>query len=388
MSYYPTEAEQMKNADSLQTFVDIKHVLMGSLPAQTTSVYSELIIVNYTRNTIVVIDERNNRTTVPPCLEAEYRGTVQIDHRSSNQVRDKRMRSGAVESLLDGTRISIPYWMLVTGTYYVEHLNLLLTNCTTGANILHPMSSPLYTSALVKAIKEECSLHDQPTMRFLANDPEGRVSTIYGCIADKVIAIPCTNQPDVDAAFATLNIVLSTPDDNLIFHRVKIEELVSTGRMCLEENMMITTLGLTREEAENAMVARRKLQKQSLIDATNKRMAQEREDTKEREQRLVEDAKAERERFKVKLENSEAANAQLKAQLQTAESKAAEWHSLYTVQAERAEADEKVRKANAAADSEAIKTAGVVWKIAAGFIIAVAVPIIKHYIAATSSKKE
>jgi chromosome segregation ATPase len=149
----------------------------------------------------------------------------------------------------------------------------------------------------------------------------------------------------------------------------------------------LTALGLSWEEAAIATKAAKKQQDQRIFDFTDKRMAKEREEMELQTKQILEDAKAEKERLKSKLELLEATNIQLKSQLQSAEAKATEWQSLYRVHTERSEMDEKVRKANAIADSEALKTAGVVWKVAAGLVIAVAVPIIKHYIAVTSKKE-
>lgn len=383
----------------IQTHVDKSFRIQPTL----SGYYVEFLVCNMTRNTIVIIDEQNHRAYIQPCREVPARNCVQIEYRYCNGTREKRTRNSATEVAIDSTKITIPGWLIETGSQYIKQLNILIANVAIGATMMHPSSNGPYTEALVEAVEKICDPETSTSLRFLVNDPQARYTEIYGALGSSIFEISCTHIIDdgENQEEATLNIIAGTNKRTYVQARVCIEELFDKGTLSLDSAEVPIALGLTPSEAEAAGQIQARRAEQRIFECVNVRMSNERKafevqlaNAQSKLEETVEEHKAVLGRAKSKLDTSETTCSNLKAELAAAKQAGMEWHALYDAhiqekkvleeckaeEAKRMEAEEKARRAATATsysnDTEAMKFIHMACKLFGGALVAVAVPYV------------
>lgn len=151
--------------------------------------YSEVLIQNNTRNTIVVIDCNNNKTNVPP-ISGNHIGREMVIiwiRKTINPTVDTNNRPNQIP----GTRINIPLHDLNReGGFYIDEINMVLCTEATATIASHPKSSVTFADASDQARSQMIEALDKsPTLKLTANDPEGRYNKLFTTFGDMLVEI-------------------------------------------------------------------------------------------------------------------------------------------------------------------------------------------------------
>ena len=168
-------------------------VRVGPLTRSFPTFYSELMIQNNTKDNIIAIDSANNHKIIPPVSTNQFgRETVVIWFRSTIE---PTVDGNNTPHQIDGNKIVIPKHELNhEGGCFIPEINTVL--CTEAMAIMatHPRSSVTYLDASEEAqSKVADTIQDAPTIKLVANDPEGRYNKLYTVIGDILIEIQISN---------------------------------------------------------------------------------------------------------------------------------------------------------------------------------------------------
>ena len=151
--------------------------------------YSELFIQNSTKSTIVVIDCNNNKINVPPMSGNQIgRETIIIwTRKTTNPTLDHNNTAQNIP----GTRTSISLHDLNReGGFYINEINMVLCTEASATTAAHPKSSISFADAADQARGEMLrTLDEAPTIKLIANDPEGRYNKLYTTFGDILVDI-------------------------------------------------------------------------------------------------------------------------------------------------------------------------------------------------------
>ena len=151
--------------------------------------YSEVFIQNSTKSTIVVIDCNNNKTNVPPMSTNQIgRETIIIWTRTTTA---PTLDHNNTAKTIPGIRISIPLHDLNReGGFYIEEINMVLCTEASATTAAHPKSSISFADAADQARSVLVNtLNDSPTIKLIANDPDGRYNKLFTTFGDLLVDI-------------------------------------------------------------------------------------------------------------------------------------------------------------------------------------------------------
>ena len=151
--------------------------------------YSELFIQNSTKSNIVVIDCNNNKINVPP-MSGNQIGRESIivwTRKTTNPTLDHNNTAQSIP----GTRINISLHDLNReGGFYINEVNMVLCTEASATTASHPKSSVSFADAADQARGEMLRILDNsPTIKLIANDPEGRYNKLYTTFGDVLVDI-------------------------------------------------------------------------------------------------------------------------------------------------------------------------------------------------------
>lgn len=168
---------------------ETEQITSGPLTRCFYGYYSELFIQNSTKSTIVVIDCDNNKVNVPP-ISGNQIGREMIiiwTRKTTNPTLDHNNTAQTIP----GTRINIPLHDLNReGGYYIEEINMVLCTEASSTTASHPKSSISFADAADQARSALIeTLNGSPTIKLIANDPEGRYNKLYTTFGDMLVEI-------------------------------------------------------------------------------------------------------------------------------------------------------------------------------------------------------
>ena len=161
----------------------------GPLTRCFSGYYSEMFIQNNTRNNVVLIDCNNNKINVPP-ITGNHIGRELVTvwlRKSTTPSVDQNNRS----TQLPGLRISIPLHDLNReGGFFIDEINMVLCTEATAMTASHPKSSITFADAADQARADISKILDEsPTLKLIANDPEGRYNKLFTTFGDMLVEI-------------------------------------------------------------------------------------------------------------------------------------------------------------------------------------------------------
>ena len=168
-------------------------VRVGPLTRSFNTLYSEIMIQNNTKDNIIAIDSSNNHRIIPPVSTSQFgRETVVIWYRSTTEPTVDQNNN---PFHIDGNRIIIPKHELNNeGGCYVQEINTVLCTEAMSITTTHPRSSITYMDASEEARSSVAeTINDAPTIKLVANDPDGRYNKLYTVIGDITIEIQISN---------------------------------------------------------------------------------------------------------------------------------------------------------------------------------------------------
>lgn len=161
----------------------------GPLTRCFNGYYSELFIQNSTKSTIVVIDCNNNKINVPPVTGNQIGREMIIiwTRKTTNPTLDHNN----TDLIIPGSRITIPLHDLNReGGYYIDEINMVLCTEASSTTAAHPKSSISFEDAADQARSSLIETLDKsPTLKIIANDPEGRYNKLFTTFGDMLVEI-------------------------------------------------------------------------------------------------------------------------------------------------------------------------------------------------------
>ena len=164
----------------------------GSLMRCFVGYYSEMFIQNNTRNNIVAIDCNNNKFSIPPISNNQIgREFVIVWKRSTT---GQTVDRNNMPVPLPGLRIAIPIHDLNRdGGYFIDEINMVLCTEAMSVTTSHPKSCITFEDAAYQAsIALLEKMEQAPTLKLIANDPEGRYNKLYTAFGDMIVEIDIT----------------------------------------------------------------------------------------------------------------------------------------------------------------------------------------------------
>ena len=171
----------------------LESIKVGSLVRSHHAFYTELSIQNHTRENIVVVDCHNNKHVVPPASSNQLgRELVSIWYRATTNptvyYNNRPINADGIRIILSKHELS------QEGGVFIQELNLLLCSQTMSTIASHPASSITYEDAVTEASELIAqTIADAPTVKLIANDPEGRYNKLYTVIGDMLLTIDVTH---------------------------------------------------------------------------------------------------------------------------------------------------------------------------------------------------
>lgn len=173
--------------------IDITQSALGPLTRCFKGYYYELLIQNSTSDTIIVIDHNNNKIPIPPASLTPIgsESVFVLWRKTCSETADRENHPKSVT----GYQIRIPKHQLVgEGCIFLKSVNLVICSEAGAINACHPSAVVNYETAAYEIKKQMADMaHDIPTISLMANDPKGRVSTLYTMVGDMLVDIPVTN---------------------------------------------------------------------------------------------------------------------------------------------------------------------------------------------------
>lgn len=350
--------------------------------------YGEYVICNMTHNPIIAIDKSNKRAVIEPCVDNTHRGVVEIIQRHINGTRVNKKSVPLREVSIPTTVTRIPGWSIEQGPVHTS-LGIVLTNMTIGETFTHPESEKDYVEEVYTAVADIIEDDATATTRFFINDPQARHDMVYGAIGSSVFEISLTHLPN-ETGTAVMTVIISSNNKTYIQASFDIEELFTTGKWCQDNETVNIGLGLTAQEALDAVRHNLKLFESRIFEATNARMILEREQHTSKSEASANKIGSLQKHIKEHTAHYKTEAEKHKSELNAAQAKSDEWKRMYDATSERfvveekrmaeeskrREQDYREQKAREAAKAESMKYWFTTVKLVGGFIIGVAVPYI------------
>jgi|BioPla2DNA2_1021312.scaffolds.fasta_scaffold29384_2 hypothetical protein len=164
----------------------------NALFSTNCGVYSEMNITNHTYMDIDVIEHDGSRRTLPKSFEMRI-------GMPSDVVLEKRTHIGPIMEVpiprMDGIRARINHQVLANKGYvYVKEFNVTIAANDNARLVKHPYQSIDYSSVLGRSMDRAREVIDSSLLiSVTANDPTGKLNTLYTGFGDNVIQIPVTH---------------------------------------------------------------------------------------------------------------------------------------------------------------------------------------------------
>lgn len=164
---------------------------MGAVPNTTQGLYEERVVVNCTPRTIGVVDKFGNKSIIKQDTK-EIGHDIKIYIRSGVGNKATDNRSVAV---LETTVCVIDYQALLTDSIYVKEADLVICNSKDLNHVTHPNLSFSYEDNFRMMYSHMINSNHikTPTVKIVANDPTGRIKSIYMNILDTICTIDVTH---------------------------------------------------------------------------------------------------------------------------------------------------------------------------------------------------
>lgn len=215
----------------------------GPLIRSYACCYEETIIVNNTLDTVVVIDDRGNKTTLQPTFSRVF-GYQNVSIYTRACV-GPTVTSQNGPAQLPGKAYNIPKSSFEYQPCFVEELNILICTYDMANQVSHPRQRVTYSDALNSIVEDIKELKEEfPHITISANDPEGRCNKLYTSLGDTTVTIPVTDIEGKPRLYVTtiqnsiptvqefdLNLLLDDSDCDVLELENTIITYITTNRL-------------------------------------------------------------------------------------------------------------------------------------------------------------
>ena len=176
----------------------------SALARSENGFYREQSILNYTSITIVMIDNENNRTILPPIRDA---GSVRVpcvcitERGGTSPSLDQNGR----DTPMDGFAVKVRQSTIELNPVYLKEFDIVLSTEVHAITVKHPNLQVGYREGLEAAIASVGNtIRDAPCVKVIANDPAGHLDRLFTCIGDKPSIVPVTQMNDTEPTVTIL----------------------------------------------------------------------------------------------------------------------------------------------------------------------------------------
>ena len=201
---------------------EVTKMKLSSLANVGIAAYSETSIVNITNESIVIIDNQNNKTIIPPSNFSNVCENVVVIYYRKGVC--ATATSNGTPCVLNGFTVKLDKYRLRNSPIYVKEIDKLVCTEEQAAHATHPYANVSYSDAMHEAIDELAKVvNEAPGFKILANDPTGSMHTLYTILDNHVVSIPVTNK---SADTPTMTIV-STREGKMYDESFDLKELLN-----------------------------------------------------------------------------------------------------------------------------------------------------------------
>lgn len=169
-----------------------------SLSKSLITFYQEMSVCNSCSTTIIAIDARGNRFSIPPVQHTAYcmNSNVTLTRR---QTIGKSKEVSGTDAIIDGICVTVDYFEISQSPVYVKEFDLLLCLPEDSECYEHPFRQTSYKNCLELGLQQiSQSLDDSPMFKVLANDPTSNYDQLFTLINNQVAKIPVTHMAGDD----------------------------------------------------------------------------------------------------------------------------------------------------------------------------------------------
>lgn len=184
----------------------VQQVKRVSLAKSLTAYYQETSIQNCCGSTIIAVDARNKRYSIPPVQHAAYSMSSVITLSRRETIGESKTSLGD-EVIMSGICVSIDYYEIKQEPVYVEEFDLLLCMPEDVEDYPHPHQQTSFDNNLRLGLEQmEESLDNAPLFKVLANDPTNNFDQLFTLINNRIAKIPVTHMEGEDFELVLLSI--------------------------------------------------------------------------------------------------------------------------------------------------------------------------------------
>lgn len=219
-----------------------------SLAKSLTTLYKEMTISNGCGSTIIAVDARNNRYSIPPDKNAAHCNSNVVTLLKRETTGKSKEVSGD-DVIMNGICVTVDYFEIKQEPVYVAEFDLLLCMPEDVEDYSHPYQQTTYENSLMLGLEQmEETIDNAPMFKVLANDPTNNFDQIFTLINNRVSKIPVTHLPGNDFELTLIIVVNSRIQKEVI----NLNEFITGKENTYEfENRVIpfvTTSELTAQE--------------------------------------------------------------------------------------------------------------------------------------------
>ena len=185
----------------------VQPVKRVSLAKSLTAYYQEMSILNCCGSTIIAVDARNKRYSIPPVQHAAYSMNNSITLSRRETVGESKTTAGD-EVIMGGVCVTIDYYEIKQEPVYVEEFDLLLCMPEDVEDYPHPHQQTTFDNNLLIGLEQISeSLDNAPMFKILANDPTNNFDQIFTLVNNRVSKVPVTHMDGDDFELVLITVV-------------------------------------------------------------------------------------------------------------------------------------------------------------------------------------
>ena len=224
----------------------VKHV---SLAKSLITYYQEMSIRNCSGSTIIAVDARNKRYSIPPVQHAAYSMDNSVTLMRRETIGESKTPAGD-EIIMDGICVTIDYYEIKQQPVYVEEFDLLLCMPEDVEDFPHPHQQTTFDNNLALGLEQISeSLDNAPMFKVLANDPTNNFDQIFTLVNNRIAKIPVTHMAGDDFEL----ILISVVNGRLQKEVINLNEFITGKENTYEFENRIIPFVTTSEIAANEM---------------------------------------------------------------------------------------------------------------------------------------
>ena len=220
-----------------------------SLAKSLTAYYQEMSILNSCGSTLIAVDARNNRYSIPPIQHAAYNmgNSVTLSRR---QIIGESKKTSGDDVIMEGICVTVDYYEIKQSPVYVEEFDLLLCMPEDVEDYPHPYQQSSYENNLAIGLEKIAeTLDNAPMFKVLANDPTNNFDQLFTLINNRVSKIPVTHMAGDDFELTLIIVVNGKIQKEVI----NLNEFITGKENTYEFENRVIPFVTTSEVAANEM---------------------------------------------------------------------------------------------------------------------------------------